>query len=78
MCAQVQQMKSYIDLLQNINVVFDKNLDVDLVLGSIPSSYDNFNMSYHLNNMDKALMEFYNLFLTIEAGVKKNHGAPQI
>lgn len=34
MCAHVQQIKCYIESLENLDVVFDENLAVDLVLGS--------------------------------------------
>lgn len=57
MCAQVQQMKSYIEKLENLHIVFDNNLVVDLVLGSLPSSYDKFIMTYRLNSVEKTLME---------------------
>lgn len=67
----VMQMKSYIYQLENLDLVFVKNLLVDLVLGSLPSLYDNFITTYHLNNMDKTLMKLYNLLQTAEVGLKK-------
>lgn len=70
-------MKSYIDRLDNLDVVFDNNLVVDLVFVSFPSAYDNFSMNYHLDSMDKKLMKLYNLLQKFEVGVKKVHVAPQ-
>lgn len=49
------------DLIENLNVVFIMNVVLDIVLGSLGSSYDNFIMSYHSNSMAKVLMEIYNL-----------------
>lgn len=60
MCIHVQQMKSYIDRLENVDDVFIMNLDVNLVL-ALPCSYDNFIMTYHLNSKDKILMELKKL-----------------
>lgn len=70
-------MKSYSNWLENLNVFFDKNLAVDRVVGSLPSYYDNFIMTYHLNNMEKTLMNLYNLLQTAEFRVKTIHGTPQ-
>lgn len=77
MYAHVQKMKSYIDQLEDLNVVFDKNLAMDLVVVSLPSSYDNFIMKYQLNSMDNTLMEVYSLYHKVEVGVKKPHSTPQ-
>ena len=40
------------------------------MLGSLPSSYDNFIMTYHLNSVDNTLMELYNVLQTTEAGLQ--------
>lgn len=63
-------MKSYIDRIKNLDVVYYKNLAMVLVLGSL-ISYDNFIMSFHLNSMDKKIMELYNLLQTTKADIKK-------
>lgn len=70
-CGRVQQMKSCIDTHENLDVVFDNNIFVDLVLRSLPSSYDNFITNYHLNSMDKTFMELYNILQMVEVGLKK-------
>lgn len=77
MCAHFKQMKSYIDRLENLNVIFDNSLAVDLVLGSLPSSYSNFIISYHLNIMENTLMELYNLLQNSKFEVMKVHATPQ-
>ena len=69
-------MKRYIGRLEKLDLVFNKNLIVDLVLGSLPCSYDNFIMSYHLSSVDKTLMDLYNLLQTAKSSVKKVHDAP--
>ena len=70
-------MISYIDQLENLDVVFGKNLAMDLVLGSLPSSYGNFIVSYHLDSVDKTLIELYNILQIVEFRMKKVHATSQ-
>ena len=76
-CVHVQQMKSYIDQLENLIVVFDKNLAVDIVLGSLPSSYYGFILTYPLHSAEKTIMELYNMLQIAEAGLKKTQSMLQ-
>lgn len=71
MCVYGQLMNSYIDRLEKLDLVFNENLVLDLVLGSLPISYDNFIMSYHLKSVDKKLIELYNLLQIAETCIKK-------
>ena len=52
---------------------FDKDLAIDMVLKSFPSSYDLFILTYHLNNTKTILIELHYLLQTVEEGMKKSH-----
>ena len=43
-CAHVQNMQRLIERLEKLDVKFDKNLAIDMVLDSLPDSYDPFIM----------------------------------
>ena len=59
--------------LKNLNVNFDKELAIDMVLNSLPNSYDKFVMTYHLNNMKTILIEIRSLLQIAEARMKNSH-----
>lgn len=44
---------SYIDIHENLNVALNKSLATDLVLGSLTSFYDNFNLIYQMTSLEK-------------------------
>ncbi|KAL4567872.1 hypothetical protein LXL04_023468 [Taraxacum kok-saghyz] len=71
MCVHVQQMKSYIDQLENLQVIFDQNLAIDIILNSLTAAYDGFILTYHMHSVEKTVMELYNKLQTTEAGIKK-------
>ena len=76
MCTHVERMKSYIDKLKNLDIVFNENLAPNLMLGSFESSYDNFIMNYHLNSVDKTIMELYSLLQKAEVYIKNALDVP--
>ena len=45
----LQRMQRYVDHLLKLNVSYDEELAIDIVLHSLPFSYDQFKMTYHLN-----------------------------
>ncbi|KAL7604688.1 hypothetical protein Lser_V15G19941 [Lactuca serriola] len=68
--SHVQRMQRYVDRLVRLNVHFDEELDIDIVLNSLPSCYDQFILTYHLNNNETTLSQFHNLLRIAEAGMK--------
>lgn len=50
-CAHVQKMKRHIKMIEKLNVKFYNELAIDMVLNSLPSSYDQFILTYPLNNI---------------------------
>nr|KAJ0218478.1 hypothetical protein LSAT_V11C300136000 [Lactuca sativa] len=57
MCAHVLEMKSHIDRMGRLGVVFPRKLDVDLVLQSLPKSYIEFVKDYYMTDHDVALID---------------------
>ena len=59
------------DRLIKINVNFDEELAIDIVLNSLPSCYNQFILTYHLNNNNETtLSQLHNFLRTTEAGMK--------
>ena len=58
------------DRLVKLNVNFDEELAIDIVLNSLPSCYDQFILTYQLNTNETTLPQFHNLLRTNEAGMK--------
>ena len=54
-------MQRYVECLVKLNVHFDEELPIDIVLNSLPSCYDQFILTYHLNNIETTLAELHNL-----------------
>ncbi|KAJ9554972.1 hypothetical protein OSB04_009586 [Centaurea solstitialis] len=72
-CAHVQKMQRLIERLEKLDVKFDKNLAIDMVLDSLPDSYDPFIMQFHMNDGETNMMQLHNLLQRAEEGMKKSH-----
>ena len=72
-CPYVQIMQRYVEQLQRLNVSFDEELAIDMVLNSFPPSYDQSILTYQLNNTKTILTQLHNLLQIVESGMKKNH-----
>ena len=59
MCAYVQKMQRHIEILKKLNVNVEKELCIDMVCNSMPSNYDQFILTYHLNNNETTLTELH-------------------
>ena len=59
--------------LEKTNLNFDKELSIDMVLNSFPSSYDRFILTYYLNISETILIGLLNVLQTVEKGMKKFH-----
>ncbi|XP_023768339.1 uncharacterized protein LOC111916919 [Lactuca sativa] len=51
----LQCMQRYVDRLLKLNVNFDEELAIDIVLHSLPYFYDQFVITYHLNKEETML-----------------------
>ena len=68
--SHVQRMQRYIERLVKLNIHFDEELAIDMVLNSLPDCYGQFILTYHLNNTEQTLAQLHNLLQTAEAGMK--------
>ncbi|XP_023755168.1 uncharacterized protein LOC111903647 [Lactuca sativa] len=66
----VQRIQQYVDLLVWLKLHFDEELDIDIILNSLPSFFDQFILTYHLNKNETTLAHLHNLVRTNEARMK--------
>ena len=69
-CAHVQRMQGYVERLRKLAMPVPEELAVDIVLNSLPSSYDQFRLAYHLNNNQANLTELHRMLRVAEDGMK--------
>ena len=64
-------MKGYIDHLDRLRFPISQELATDLILNSLPNSYDQFVMNYNMNNMDKSISELHSMLKTAGVNIQK-------
>ncbi|KAI3751594.1 hypothetical protein L2E82_22684 [Cichorium intybus] len=65
-----ERMQGYVERLRKLEMPVHEDLVVDIVLNSLPSSYDQFTLAYHLNNSQATLAELHRMLRTAEDGMK--------
>ncbi|XP_061341989.1 uncharacterized protein LOC133288281 [Gastrolobium bilobum] len=68
----VLKMIGLIEKLASLGFIMDHELSIDLVLQSLPSSFNGFVVNYHMNKVETTLPELLNLLTSAEGAVKKN------
>ncbi|GKA92010.1 retrotransposon protein, putative, ty1-copia subclass [Tanacetum coccineum] len=71
-CAFVLEMKGYFDRLESLNMVFDVELSINIILSGLPADYNQFVLSYQMNGKETSIMELHSLLQTVEQVIKKN------
>ncbi|GJS46688.1 hypothetical protein Tco_0596809 [Tanacetum coccineum] len=71
-CAFVLEMKGYFDMLESLNMVFDAELSINIILSGLPADYNQFELSYQMNGKETSIMKLHNLLQTTEQGIKKS------
>ncbi|XP_023764585.1 uncharacterized protein LOC111913088 [Lactuca sativa] len=66
----LQRIQGYVDRLLKLNVNFDEELSIDIILNSLPPCYEQFNMNYHINKDEVTLSKLQGLLRTTETGFK--------
>ncbi|GJX48371.1 hypothetical protein Tco_0273561 [Tanacetum coccineum] len=69
-CAFVLEMKGYFDRLESLNMVFDAELSINIILSGLPADYNQFILSYQMNGKETS-MELHSLLQTAEQGIKE-------
>ncbi|GJY36635.1 putative RNA-directed DNA polymerase [Tanacetum coccineum] len=70
-CAFVLEMKGYFDRLESLNMVFDAELSINIIISGLPADYNQFVLSYQINEKETSIMELHSLLQTTEQGIKK-------
>ena len=60
--------------LEKLGMSIQKELQVDLILQFLISSYSQFIINYHMNKIDCTLSELINTLVTIEGTLKSSKG----
>ncbi|GJT95949.1 hypothetical protein Tco_1091467 [Tanacetum coccineum] len=71
-CAFVLEMKGYFDRLESLNMAFDAELSINIILSGLPADYNQFVLSYQINRKETLIMELHSLLQTAEQGIKKS------
>ena len=69
--AHVLKIKGYIDTLEKFDLPICKELATNLILGSLPESYDPFVMNFNMHGMDKSMAELRGMLKNVEQNIKK-------
>ena len=72
--AHVLKMKGYIEHLDRLGFPLSQELATDLILNSLPDSYDQFVMNYNMNAMDKSISELHTMLKIAEHNIKSKYG----
>ena len=68
--AHVLKMKGLIDQLDKLGAPISHELATDLILGSLPESYDQFVMNYNMHYMEKSIAELHGMLKNVETNIQ--------
>ncbi|GKB54193.1 putative RNA-directed DNA polymerase [Tanacetum coccineum] len=69
--AFVLEMKWYFGRLEHLNMVFDVELSINIILSGLPADYNQFMLSYQINRKETSIMKLYSLLQTTKQEIKK-------
>ncbi|KAL0293319.1 UNVERIFIED_CONTAM: hypothetical protein Sradi_6944000 [Sesamum radiatum] len=65
-------MLSLVDKLEDLQAGLDNDTYIDVILQSLPPSYDPFVLHYNMNGIEKSTNELINMLVQYEATTKKS------
>ena len=71
--AHVLKMKGLIDQLDKLGAPISHELATDLILGSLPESYDQFVKNYNMHHMEKSIAELHGMLKNVETNIQKTN-----
>ena len=74
----VLKMKAYTDQLERLGFPISQELATDFILSSLSSSYESFVLNYHMNNLEKTIMELHGMLKTTESNMAKSKPAAPV
>nr|GFC16081.1 hypothetical protein [Tanacetum cinerariifolium] len=70
-CAFVLEIKGYFVRLESLNMVLDSDISINIILSGLPADYNQFVLSYQMNEKETSIMELHSLLQIVEQGIKK-------
>ncbi|GKA48687.1 hypothetical protein Tco_0741645, partial [Tanacetum coccineum] len=64
-------MKGYFDRLESLNMVFDAELSINIILSGLPADYNQFVILYQMNGKETSIMELHSLLQTVVQWINK-------
>ncbi|GJW04886.1 hypothetical protein Tco_1563742 [Tanacetum coccineum] len=71
-CDLVLEMRGYFDRLESLNMVFDVELSINIIISSLPANYNQFVLSYQMNRKETSIMELHSLLQAAEYIIKSH------
>ena len=71
--AHVLKMKGLIDQLDKLGAPISHELATDLILVSLPESYDQFVMNYNMHHMEKSIVKLHGMLKNVEKNIQKTN-----
>ena len=68
--AHVLKMKSHIDHLEKLGAPISQELATDLILQSLPSTFDQFVLNFNMNSLEKTIPELHGMLKNAEQNLK--------
>ncbi|KAK2630885.1 hypothetical protein QOZ80_UnG0720430 [Eleusine coracana subsp. coracana] len=68
----VIKMIGYIENLEKLGAALHPDLATDVILQSLPASYEPFILNFQMNSLEKTLAELHGMLKTAEASIKKS------
>ncbi|KAL0462480.1 UNVERIFIED_CONTAM: hypothetical protein Slati_0135600 [Sesamum latifolium] len=66
------KMLSLVEKLEDLKVGLNNNTYIDVILQSLPPSYDPFIVNFNINGLEKSINELINMLVQYEATTKKS------
>ncbi|KAL0287233.1 UNVERIFIED_CONTAM: hypothetical protein Sradi_7128400, partial [Sesamum radiatum] len=66
------KMLSLVEKLKDLKADFAKEMYIDVILQSLPPSFDSFIVNYNMNGLDKNLHELINMLVQCEATIEES------
>ena len=70
--SHVIKMIGYVGNLEKLGSKLDNDLATDMILQSLPASFEPFIMNFYMNGIKKTLAELHGMLKTAEESLKKN------
>ncbi|KAL0381900.1 UNVERIFIED_CONTAM: hypothetical protein Slati_4610300 [Sesamum latifolium] len=69
------KMLSLVEKLENLKVGLENDTYINVILQSIPPSYDRFIVNYNMNGLEKSIHELINMLVQYETTTHKSASA---